>query len=443
MSEKDPASSIAPPTTRIDLAAGLTEFPREVFDHADSLEVLNLTGNRLSSLPDDLGRLKKLRILFCSNNQFTRLPAVLGTCPSLTMVGFRANQIEEIEEGALPRDLEWLILTENRLRELPAALGNCRRLQKLMLSGNSLATLPAEMVNCENLELLRLAANQFDALPEWLLRLPRLAWLALAGNPMTEAKPDLEGEGEIATIPWSELALNQQLGEGASGVIHRAEWQRGIAAGSDKEVAVKIFKGAMTSDGLPASEMAASLGVGEHPHLTRVLGRIGGHPDGAEGIVMRLIDPAYANLAGPPSFETCTRDVYAKGVKLSAGAAVHLAHGIASAAVQLHEKGILHGDLYAHNILYKPDGECLLSDFGAAAFYDRGNSTLARDLERVEVRAFGYLLEELVEFVVGSAPQADDGIAELIRMRDACCLSEVVARPSFLELKSRLSALVN
>lgn len=443
MSEKVPASSTAPPTTRIDLAAGLTEFPREVFDHADTLEVLNLTNNRLSSLPDDLGRLKKLRILFCSNNQFTRLPAVLGTCPSLTMVGFRANQIEEIEEGALPRDLQWLILTENRLRDLPAALGNCVRLQKLMLSGNFLESLPAEMASCENLELLRLAANRFDSLPDWLLRLPRLAWLALAGNPMTEAGTDVEERGGMATIPWSELELKQQLGEGASGVIHRAAWRRGVSAGSDKEVAVKIFKGAMTSDGLPASEMAASLGVGDHPHLTRVLGRISGHPQEADGLVMSLIDPAYANLAGPPSFDTCTRDVYANDVRLTSDAAIRLAHGIASAAVQLHEKGILHGDLYAHNILYQPDGGCLLSDFGAAAFYDRANPTLARDLERVEVRAFGYLLEELVEFVVGSAPQADDGIAEIIRMKDVCCLPDVAARPSFLELKSRLSALVN
>ncbi len=30
---------------RLDLSCGLTEFPREIFDLADSLEILNLSGN--------------------------------------------------------------------------------------------------------------------------------------------------------------------------------------------------------------------------------------------------------------------------------------------------------------------------------------------------------------------------------------------------------------
>ena len=79
--------------TRLDLNLGLSEFPREIFDLADTLEVLNLSQNRLSELPEDLGRLTKLRILFCSDNPFTSLPESIGTCPSLTMVGFKASQI--------------------------------------------------------------------------------------------------------------------------------------------------------------------------------------------------------------------------------------------------------------------------------------------------------------------------------------------------------------
>ncbi|MBX9713975.1 MAG: leucine-rich repeat domain-containing protein, partial [Pseudomonadaceae bacterium] len=172
--------------TRLDLACDLTEFPEAIFSLADSLEVLNLSGNQLSRLPDDLPRLHKLRVLFCSDNTFTEVPAVLGQCPQLEMVGFKANQIRHLPAAALPAKLRWLILTDNQLEQLPEALGQCQQLQKLMLAGNRLRELPASLAHCHNLELLRIAANQLDALPQWLLQLPRLSWLAYAGNPFCD-----------------------------------------------------------------------------------------------------------------------------------------------------------------------------------------------------------------------------------------------------------------
>ena len=35
-----------------------------------------------------------------------------------------------------------------------------------------------------------------------------------------------------------------------------------------------------------------------------------------------------------------------------------IAHGVAAAAAQLHQRGIVHGDLYAHNILHDAAGHC-------------------------------------------------------------------------------------
>ena len=119
---------------RLDLRCGLTEFPREIFSLADSLEVLNLSGNALRSLPDDLHRLTRLRVLFCSDNLFTELPACLGQCTALTMIGFKANVIENVPGAALPPLLRWLILTDNRLTDLPTELGERPHLQKLMLA---------------------------------------------------------------------------------------------------------------------------------------------------------------------------------------------------------------------------------------------------------------------------------------------------------------------
>lgn len=425
---------------RLDLSCGLTEFPAEIFDLADSLEILNLSGNKLSSLPDDLGRLHKLRVLFCSDNQFTTVPEVLGQLPHLSMVGFKANQIRTLPAAALPPRLRWLILTDNQLQEIPPELGNCRELQKLMLAGNQLTALPETMAACTNLELLRIAANRFAALPAWLPVLPRLSWLAYAGNPFCDTiEARVVARHPIRSIEWSALTIQQQLGEGASGVIYRGEWQEQKAS-APRPVAVKLFKGAVTSDGLPHSEMAACISAGQHPNLIAVEGKISQHPTGAEGLVLELIDPAFGNLAGPPSLASCTRDVYAPGTTFSLHVALRLAHGIASATAHLHAQGILHGDLYAHNILSTSAGDCLLGDFGAACFFDQSTPT-AQALQQLEARAFGCLLEELLTH--GEAPTADSPTrAALTELQQRCGQPEVSARPLFAEIEQVLAGLL-
>ncbi len=156
--------------------------PREIFELADSLEVLNLSGNALDSLPDDLGRLHRLKVLFCSANDFDELPAA-GGLSGAEHGRLQVQLHRRVPAAALPPALRWLILTDNRIATLPEELGR-RPLQKLMLAGNRLEALPESMAACEGLELLRIAANRFQRLPAWLATLPRLAWLAYAGNPL-------------------------------------------------------------------------------------------------------------------------------------------------------------------------------------------------------------------------------------------------------------------
>lgn len=414
--------------TRLDLACGLTEFPREIFELADSLEILNLSGNALSSLPDDLHRLPHLRVLFCSDNAFTELPECLGQCAKLSMIGFKANQISHVPAAALPPLLRWLILTDNRIGQLPDELGERPLLQKLMLAGNQLSDLPHSLANCHNLELLRIASNRFTRLPEWLLALPSLTWLAYAGNPV-EMAVELAADDATPDIPWAELELAEVLGEGASGVIRKALWQPQALP-----VAVKLYKGTITSDGSPLHEMQACIAAGLHPNLIKVQGRVVGHPEAQAALVMDLIDPSYHNLAALPSLASCTRDVYPPGTRFSLAVALRMARGIASVAAHLHRQGITHGDLYGHNILWNSAGDCLLGDFGAASFHAAADTLETRALQRIEVRAFGVLLGELLERVEG-------GDVTLLALQQQCCQPDVLARPSFEEIESLLQSL--
>ncbi|MGL6413967.1 leucine-rich repeat-containing protein kinase family protein [Aeromonas veronii] len=431
------------------LSENLTEFPSEILSLKETLEVLDLTGNQLSALPDELAGFGKLRIIFCSENRFTELPEVLGRCPALTMVGFKANQIDTVSAKALPAGLRWLILTDNAVEQLPDELGQCDALQKLMLAGNRLRELPASLANCRNLELLRIAANRIERFPEWLLSLPRLSWLAYSGNPFSEGEEARAiNDAHVTPIAWETLALGELLGQGASGVIHRAtlvanpadEVTQASDRGDGNQVAVKLFKGAVTSDGLPRCEMAASLAAGTHPNLIKVIGKVADHPSGIPALVMELIDPAFANLAGPPSLDSCTRDVYPEGLHLSVPDALAMAHGIASVAGHLHRAGIMHGDLYGHNILFAHGSDAparaLLGDFGAASLYERSNRERAVGLERLEVRAFGCLLEELLAHC-DTQDSPLDGVHQL----KAACLSELPAdRPDFAYIERQLAA---
>lgn len=414
------------------IAAGLETFPHEVFDLADTLEVLDLSGNHLSTLPDDLHRLHRLKVLFASANRFTELPTALGACAQLEMVGFKSNRITHVPAEALPPRLRWLILTDNAIAALPDALGDRHRLHKLMLAGNHLRALPGTLQRCASLELLRIAANRFDALPGWLAELPRLAWLAMGGNPFNEAAEARARSGHgAAQVGWSSLYVGEVLGEGASGRILAARLPSGAG---QRDVAVKLFKGEVTSDGRPLSELAASLAAGRHPRLIPVLGRLNGHPDGTQGLVMERIPAAYRTLAGPPSFESCTRDIYPAGLRLPCDVALRIAADVASALAHLHGRGLTHGDLYAHNLLWRPDAPSgqacsLLGDFGAAAFAPPG--PMGDAARRMDVRAFGVLLAELCDHAEGPLP---DGARTLA----GDCLAERPAtRPDAAELAAR------
>ena len=414
---------------RLDLTAGLTEFPREIFTLSDSLEMLDLSNNALTELPDDLHRLTHLKILFCSNNPFTRLPEGIGQCPELQVVGFKACRIREVPAAALPPQLRSLILTDNCIESLPDALGDCEALQKLMMAGNRLRQLPATLARCTRLELLRISANHIHQLPDWLLEMPALAWLACAGNPLSSPPTDTP----IHPIPWQDLQLEQVLGQGASGVIQQALWFDEDRP--PQPVAVKLYKGAVTSDGSPLNEMAACIAAGNHPNLITVEGQIHGHPAEVDGLVMQLISPEFINLADPPSLQSCTRDIYG-ATRFSPAVAVRIAAGVAAATAHLHAHGLTHGDLYAHNVLWNEHGDCLLGDFGAASFYP--DATTGLGLERLEVRAFGLLLGELIERCDGMDADLQ---GRLIELQEQCIQPTATLRPVFVEIEQQLSAI--
>jgi len=174
---------------------------------------------------------------------------------------------------------------------------------------------------------------------------------------------------------------------------------------------------------------------------------------------MGLIGPEYTILAGPPSLQSCTRDIYPQGYEISIKQLLAILKAIAGTAAHLHARGIMHGDLYAHNILKNHNGDCLLGDFGAASVYpvavqdiplisiSNSISNPIPTLEQIEVRAFGCLIEELIDHcsaldissnAVQNTRLSPQLSGQLIAMKNACLQDATHLRPYFSELFEQL-----
>ena len=415
----------------IKIAAGLETFPQELYSLVDTLEVLDLTDNNLTTIPDDFDKFKKLKILFLSNNQFNHVPKILAKLPNLSMIGMRNNKIKIVEENSLPLSTRWLILTDNELEFLPESIGDLKLLQKFMLSGNKLNSLPDSISKCSNLELLRIAVNNLSSFPISLLSLPKLSWLAYSGNPFCKKHPD--AKTKLQVINWNELVIKELLGEGASGNIYKATYK-------EKNVAIKIFEGEMTSDGLPQDEMDINISIGVHENLIDVFAKVLSHPEGKDVLMLELIPSSFFNLGLPPSLDSCTRDIYPPDFKLSTHASLKILKAMANAAVHMHQKGIMHGDFYAHNIMIDKNYNSILGDFGGASYYKTEELEICSILEKLEVRAFGCLIEELLYLC--SKDNEDDNIRESLLQLQILCLNNIPKkRPSFNQILKQLNKL--
>jgi Leucine-rich repeat (LRR) protein len=98
-------------------------FPSNIAGNYPSLTVLDLSGNKIESLPPNLRFLTSLRALYLADNRLTRIPADIGKLVNLTI----------------------LVLRDNNIALLPKEIGKLTHLTDLHLQGNKLAILPKEL----------------------------------------------------------------------------------------------------------------------------------------------------------------------------------------------------------------------------------------------------------------------------------------------------------
>lgn len=170
-------------------------------ENADPGAHLDLWRRGLGVVPDRVCAQRGLETLVLADNDLVTLPAALGALRDLRVLDLGHNALRAVPAtlGGLS-GLDFLYLHDNRLSELPAELGRLGRLRYLNLSENRLGSLPASIGELAALVELRAAHNRLAELPAALGRLGRLRELHLGSNELRALPEEIGALGALREL---------------------------------------------------------------------------------------------------------------------------------------------------------------------------------------------------------------------------------------------------
>ncbi|KAJ5622093.1 Leucine-rich repeat typical subtype [Penicillium herquei] len=178
------------------------------------LESLDLHGNSLTELPNELGELKSLRTLDVGENRLSSLPfEALSKVPLITLNAPKNNlngtlipasvdRLEKLQSLNVAHNtievfaannmlslpsLHSLFLSVNRVTSLPC-LSSWQSLLLLSADDNSIAEIPAGFVDLKHLKTADFTGNNITRLDEKIGFMEKLSSLRIANNPLRERK---------------------------------------------------------------------------------------------------------------------------------------------------------------------------------------------------------------------------------------------------------------
>ncbi len=169
----------------------LTSVPPEIVK-LTNLTDINLSHNQLTSLPPEITKLTSLRKLRIHRNQLTSLPPEISELANLVTLGLTSNQLTSLPSEIIKLvNLTDLSLNINKLITLPKEIANLTNLTSLSLNSTKLTSLSPEIAKLINLSELVLSVNQLTSLPPEIVKLTNLIHLDLRDNQLTSLPPEI------------------------------------------------------------------------------------------------------------------------------------------------------------------------------------------------------------------------------------------------------------
>ncbi len=164
--------------------SSITKLPRSIVE-CESLEYLTVTLKALYNLPKDIGKLKNLKFLNCSYTYIKELPESIAECSNLHTI--QAKECKNLQKlpsnlGKLKK-LKTLSLGSCNFKEFPIEVTQLENLTELHLIGCKIAKIPSAIQNMQALKVLNLTGNKdLKEFPDTFLELENLSHLSMPGN---------------------------------------------------------------------------------------------------------------------------------------------------------------------------------------------------------------------------------------------------------------------
>lgn len=150
---------------------------------------------------------KDVNWLILSDNKIKKIPRDIKTLKSMTRLAINDNRIEEIgKEIGECVALTWMDLTRNRLKELPCEVSNLGKLSGLGLSENEFESIPECIYNLKNLRKFGFFSNRISVISPDIKNLKSLVKLDLSNNQIKNIPADF---CQLTNLSWLNLSNNK------------------------------------------------------------------------------------------------------------------------------------------------------------------------------------------------------------------------------------------
>lgn len=190
-----------------------TGIPSDVWRFVN-LTQLQVVGGGVTELSPGIGNLTKLQMLHLDGNRLTSLPPEIGLCKNLSTLSVQLRYgADHSQLSSLPSslweltELNSLYLAENQLTSIPAEISKLTSLRNINLSGNQLTDFPAELFPLTKLISIHLARNLLTDIPDEIAGFTSLVNLSLEENELTTLPASIGNCTEIQSLSLNDNSL--------------------------------------------------------------------------------------------------------------------------------------------------------------------------------------------------------------------------------------------